>query len=90
MVSALIAGGMGPFLILAWTKVERVSMVFSPEKSPAPRVKEPRSDARHDFGEGGFEEGLALGAAKVEGRLVKGRIHLLEFGFDREVDEGEA
>ena len=39
VVRGRIVGGMGPFLILAWTKVDRVSMVFSPEKSPAPRVK---------------------------------------------------
>ena len=39
VVRGRIVGGMGPFLILAWTKVDGVSMVFYPEKSPAPRVK---------------------------------------------------
>ena len=39
VVKARIAGGIGPFLILAWTKVDKVSMVFSPLSKPAPLVK---------------------------------------------------
>ena len=39
VVKALNSGGIGPFLILAWTKVDKVSIFLSPESKPLPRVK---------------------------------------------------
>lgn len=38
VVSALIAGGIGPFLIFAWTRVERVSIFAAPLNKPLPLV----------------------------------------------------
>jgi len=39
VVKARIVGGTGPFLILAWTSVDKVSIVLSPDNNPAPLVK---------------------------------------------------
>ena len=39
VVKALISGGTAPFLILAWTKVERDSIWLVPDKRPLPLVK---------------------------------------------------
>ena len=39
VVKDLISTGIGPFLILAWTKVDKVSIFLEPESKPLPRVK---------------------------------------------------